>query len=115
MIYLTSGITQSVWLSLRETAGATTSFTFNLTHDMSGATVSFTPIDKQPTNPWSRFELLVGPTQSLPDVLNLRAGMWSFTVTSGGSEIETGKILVEQDTNWTVIERADKNIKVLKR
>lgn len=117
MIYLTPGITQSVWLSLRESApvGSTSSFKFTLTNDMTGQQVQFYPQDLQPSNKWSRFNFYVGTPQNLPLVLDLRPGMWSFKVEDGSSTLETGKVLVNEQTNWTTMQRPAKNIVVLKR
>ena len=73
MIYLTPGITASIWMSLREsvTYGSTASFDFTFTNDITGATKSFTPTDLQPTNKWSRFEILVDTPESLPGTIDM--------------------------------------------
>lgn len=117
MIYLTPGITQSIWMSLRESApvGSTGSFKFTLTNDMSGSIVQFYPIDLQPDNKWSRFNFYVGTPQNLPSVLDLRPGMWSFEVEDGSDILETGKVLVNEPKNWTTYNRPAKNVVVLKR
>jgi hypothetical protein len=115
MIYFTPGITQSIWLSLRESVSATQSFKFTLTNDISGKTVSFYPVDLQPENYWSRFEINVDKPQSLPNVVDLSAGMWSLDVSYNSETIETGKILVQEAKDWNKINRPAKNIKVLRR
>jgi hypothetical protein len=117
MIYLTPGITQSVWMSLRESApvGSTSSFKFTLTNDMSGQQVQFYPVDLQPDNKWSRFAFYVGTPQNLPSVLDLRPGMWSFIVEDGSTTLETGKVLVNEQKTWTTYDRPAKNVVVLKR
>lgn len=115
MIYFTPGITQSVLLSLRETVSATQSFKFTLTNDISGKVKTFYPVDIQPTNPWSRFEIKVGTPESLPNVVDLSAGMWSFIVEADSKTIETGKVLVQEDESFTKINRPAKNTKVLRR
>jgi hypothetical protein len=115
MIYFTPGITQSVWLSLRESAGATTSFKWTMTNDISGDVKVLYPVDLQPNNPWSRFEIKVDKPEALPNVINLSAGMWSFKIEVGSNVIETGKILVEEGKNWTKVSRPAKNVKVLRR
>lgn len=117
MIYLTPGITQSVWMSLRESApvGSTGSFKFTLTNDMTGNQVQFYPVDLQPDNKWSRFNFYVGTPQNLPQTLNLRPGMWSFIVEDGSTTLETGKVLVNEQKVWTTYDRPAKNVVVLKR
>ena len=117
MIYLTSGITQSVWLSLRESVpvGSTGSFKFTFTNDISGEVKSFYPVDLQPTNKWSKFDLLVGTPESLPNKINMSAGMWSYKVEDGSTLLETGKVMVEEDKSWTTLARPAKNTKVLRR
>jgi hypothetical protein len=115
MIYFTPGITQSIWMSLRESVGATTSFKFTLTNDISGEVKDLYPQDLQPNNPWSRFEIKVDKPESLPNIVNLNPGMWSFKVEVASEIIETGKILVKENKNWTKIDRPAKNVKVLRR
>lgn len=115
MIYFTPGITQSVWLSLRESVGATQSFKWTLTNDISGKKKTFFPVDLQPNNPWSRFDILVDKPEDLPNVVDLSAGMWSLEVEFDSKIIETGKILVEEDKTWTKVSRPAKNTKVLRR
>ena len=118
MIYFTPGVTQSVWMSLRESMayGSTASFLFTFTNDVSGETKSFYPTDLQPNNKWSRFEIIVGKPENLfiPKV-DMRAGMWSYVVTADTTVLETGKALIEESKVWTTIDRPAKNIKVLKR
>jgi hypothetical protein len=115
MIYFTPGITQSVWLSLRESVGATQSFKWTLTNDISGKIKTFFPTDLQPNNPWSRFDIKVDKPEDLPNVIDLSNGMWSFKVEVGSEIIETGKILVEESKSITKISRPAKNTKVLRR
>lgn len=115
MIYFTPGITSSVWLSLRESVGATQSFKWTLTNDISGKVKTFFPVDYQPLNPWSRFEIKVDTPEDLPDVIDLSPGMWSLKVEADSKTIETGKILVEEDKTWTKVNRPAKNTKVLRR
>ena len=118
MIYFTPGITQSVWLSLRESMdyGSTASFLFTATNDVSGEVKSFYPTDLQPNNKWSRFDIIVGvPENLLIPKVDMRPGMWSYVVTAGTTVLETGKALVEESKVWATIDRPAKNIKVLKR
>jgi len=118
MIYFTPGITQSVWLSLRESMsyGSTASFLFTFTNDVSGEVKSFYPTDLQPNNKWSKFEIVVGvPENLLIPKVDMRQGMWSYVVTAGTTVLETGKALIEESKVWATIDRPAKNIKVLKR
>ena len=117
MIYLTPGVTQSVWLSLRETMpyGSTASFQFTLTNDITGTVKTFYPSDLQPTNKWSRFNLLVGTPESLPNTIDLSAGMWSMKIEADGTLLETGKVIVEESKSWTTLARPAKNTPVLRR
>jgi hypothetical protein len=115
MIYFTTGATSSVWLSLRESVGATSSFKWTVTNDISGKTKTFYPVDLQPNNPWSRFEINVNTPENLPNVIDLSPGMWSFNIEVNSEIIETGKILVEESKNWTKVSRPAKNTKVLRR
>lgn len=117
MIYLTPGVTQSIWMSLRESMsyGSTASFQFTLTNDITGATKSFTPTDLQPDNKWSRFDLIVGTPESLPDKIDLNEGMWSFIVEAGGTLLETGKIVVNETETWTTYHRPAKSTVVYRR
>jgi hypothetical protein len=117
MIYLTPGLTCSVWLSLRESepVGNTASYKFTFTNDISGETKVFYPVDLQPDNKWSRFNIAVGTPESLPDRINMRPGMWAYQVEVGSTILETGKILVNEVKNWTTLDRPAKTAKVLKR
>lgn len=118
MIYLTPGITASVWLSLRESMpyGSTASFKFTLTNDMTGDSKVFYPTDLQPDNKWSRFNIVVGTPENLSTPkLDLRSGMWSYKVEADTTTLETGKVLVEESKTWTTLDRPAKTIKVLKR
>jgi hypothetical protein len=118
MIYLTPGITASVWLSLRESMpyGSTASFKFTLTNDMTGDVKVFYPTDLQPDNKWSRFNIIVATPENLSIAkLDLRQGMWSFKVEADTTVLETGKVLVEESKTWTTLDRPAKTIKVLKR
>lgn len=117
MIYFTPGVTQSIWLSLRESVpvGATGSFKFTFTNDISGEVKEFYPTDLQPNNPWSKFEIKVDTPESLPGVIDLKSGMWEYKVEIDSTLLDTGKILVEETKTWTKIDRPAKNIKVLRR
>lgn len=118
MIYLTPGITASVWMSLRESMpyGSTASFKFTLTNDMTGDSKVFYPTDLQPDNKWSRFNIIVATPENLSIAkLDLRAGMWSYKVEADTTVLETGKVLVEESKTWTTLDRPAKTIKVLKR
>jgi len=117
MIYLTPGVTSSVWLSLRESApiGSTGSFKFTFTNDISGVSKVFYPTDLQPTNKWSKFNLLVAKPESLPNTIDLAAGMWSYKIEDGSTLLETGKVMVEEDKSWTTLSRPAKNTPVLRR
>jgi hypothetical protein len=117
MIYLTPGMTSSIWMSLRESVpvGNTASFKFTFTNDMSGEQKIFYPVDLQPTNKWSRFEIAVGTPESLPNRINMRNGMWDYQVEVSSTILETGKILVSEVKDWTVLDRPDKKTNVLKR
>lgn len=117
MIYLTPGVTQSIWMSLRESMayGSTASFQMTLTNDITGATKSFYPTDLQPDNKWSKFELIVGTPESLPTKVDLNEGMWSYKVLAGGTLLETGKIVVNEIETWTTYDRPAKNTVVWRR
>lgn len=114
MIYLTPGITASIWMSLRE-SGGTSSFTITLKNDMSGDVKTFNPVDLQPDNKWSRFDIVVGVPENLPSKVNLTSGMWSYSVSSGQNVLEVGKLLVEEQKVWKAIDKPSKTTKVLKR
>jgi hypothetical protein len=118
LITLTPGLTTSVWMSLREDLlyGSTASFLFTLTNDVSGATKSFYPTDLQPTNKWSKFDISVGTPENLnTPKLNLVAGMWSYVVSAGGTQLETGKVVVKEQKNWSALERPAKNGGAIRR
>lgn len=117
-INLTPGITQSVWLSLREAApvGYTGSFVFVFTNDITGATKSSTLSDLQPTNKWSRFDWCVKTPENLnAGQYNFKPGMWSFQVTASGVQLETGKVFVSEAMTWSTIERPAKNTGAIRR
>lgn len=110
-IYLETGLTSSVWMSLRESApiGYTGSWLFNITNDITGATKSFTPTDVQPQNKWSKFYLSVNQPENLAaGVLDLDEGMWSFGVNANSKLVESGKIIVKWNKNWQNISRPGK-------
>lgn len=115
MIYLTPGITASLWFSLREVSGPTTSFTMTMTNDISGEVKTINPVDLQPDNKWSRFDLVVGKPENLPLKVNMGSGMWSFTISNGSTIIERGKMVVEEAKSWNTLTKSPKNNKVLKR
>jgi hypothetical protein len=118
MINLTPGITYSLWMSLREDLpfGSTASFKFTFTNDISGSTKVFYPTDLQPTNKWSRFEIVVGKPENLTiSKLDMVPGMWSYIVDAGGTTLETGKVLVKETKSWTTLDRPAKNTPVLRR
>lgn len=118
MIYFTPGITQSVWLSLRESIsyGSTASFKFTFTNDMTGNSKIFYPTDLQPDNKWSRFDIVVGtPENLLIPKIDMRQGMWSYKVEAGTTLLETGKVMVEETKDWITLDRPKKDVKVLKR
>lgn len=82
MINLTSGLTNSVWLSVKEMLpiGLTApSYQLELTRDINGEISTFTPADLATSGAWSRFD--IKPT--------LEAGNYSYKV----SEITTSTIL----------------------
>jgi hypothetical protein len=119
MINLTSGMTSSIWLSLREDVpvGSTASFKFTFTNDVTGEQKVFYPTDLQPNNKWSRFEIAVGTPEnlSLPK-LKMSAGMWSYEVTAAQAILETGKVLVKENkTVWSTLDRPAKNTGALRR
>lgn len=118
MIYLLQGVTQSVWLSLRESApiGSTNSFLFQLTNDISGEVKSFRPTDLQPSNKWSRFNFRVDAPENLNSgILDIAPGMWSLKVTDGVTTLETGKVVVQENKTWNTLTRPAKNKVVLRR
>lgn len=117
MIYLTPGASSSIWMSLRESVpvGNTASFKFTFTNDISGQEKVFYPVDLQPDNKWSRFEIAVGTPESLPNTINMRPGMWSYKVEVDQTILETGKILVNEVKNWTTLNKPAKKANVLKR
>jgi hypothetical protein len=118
LITLTPGLTTSVWISLREDLpyGSTASFLFTLTNDVSGATKSFYPTDLQPDNKWSEFEIGVGTPENLNiSKLNLVAGMWSYVVTAGQKQLETGKVVVTEQKNWSALDRPAKTSGAIRR
>ncbi len=107
-INLESGVTSSVWMSLRESmaTGYTGSFQFVLKNDITGATISFTPQDQQPDNKWSKFYLSINKPENLASgVLDLDEGMWSYNVLGAGQSIQTGKLIVKWSKNWQNISR----------
>jgi hypothetical protein len=108
MIYIKSGLTASITLSLREsmTPGSTQSdFVMNLSNDVSGLTHSINLVDETPDNKWSTF--LINE--------DLDSGMWSFDIPYLDEVIERGKIIVEEDLTWKVKATPKKNIKIYKR
>lgn len=117
MIYLTPGTTASIWLSLRESvpSGNTASFVFTFTNDITGDTKSFTPIDLQPTNKWSKYEILVATPESLPGTIDMNPGMWSYTIYADTALLETGKVMVEETKTWTTRNTPAKNTVVRRR
>lgn len=118
MIYLTPGMTTSVWMSLREdlAVGSTASFKFTFTNDVSGATKSFFPTDLQPNNKWSRFEIAVGTPENLnQSKLNMVPGMWSYIVEAGAEQLETGKLLVNETKTWSALDRPAKTTGAIRR
>ena len=119
MINLTSGMTSSIWLSLREDlpVGSTASFKFTFTNDVTGSQKVFYPTDLQPNNKWSRFEIAVGTPENLNlPKLNMSAGMWSYQIEAGAAILETGKVLVtETKTTWATLDRPAKNTGALRR
>lgn len=118
MIYFTPGVTASIWMSLRESMayGSTASPKFTFTNDMTGDSKVFYPTDLQPTNKWSRFSIVVGTPENLnTPKLDMRSGMWSYTVEADNIVLETGKVLVQETKTWTTLDRPAKTIKVLKR
>jgi hypothetical protein len=118
MIYLTPGVTQSIWLSLRESApvGSTGSFRFEFTNDISGQKKVFYPADLQPDNKWSRYEWNVGTPENLSSGrFDMRPGMWSYVITDGEVLLESDKILVEESKVWQTVDRPGKNINAVKR
>lgn len=118
MIYLTPGATTSVWMSLREDLpyGSTASFKFTFTNDVTGLTKSFYPTDLQPDNKWSRFQIAVGTPENLNlPRLNMSPGMWSFVVEAGQTQLETGKVVVNEQMNWSALERPAKNGGAIRR
>jgi len=119
MINLTSGVTSSVWLSLREDVpvGSTASFKFTFTNDVTGATKVFYPTDLQPNNKWSRFDIAVGTPENLNlPRLTMSPGMWSYIVEAGTTILETGKVLVkETKTTWATLDRPAKSTGALRR
>jgi hypothetical protein len=117
-INFTPGVTQSVWMSLRELApiGFTSSFQFTFTNDITGATKSFFPQDQQPTNKWSRFNLCVKAPENLANgQINMKSGMWSYIVSASGSQIQSGKVMVLDAMTWSAVERAPKNTGAIRR
>lgn len=118
MIYLTPGLTESVWLSLRESVpyGSTASFKMTLTNDISGTIKSFFPTDLQPDNKWSRFNMNASkPENLLVGTIDMSAGMWSYIIEAGTTILETGKVVVEENKVWNTLERPAKNKVVLRR
>lgn len=118
LITLTPGLTSSVWMSLREDLpyGSTASFLFTLTNDVSGATKSFSPTDLQPNNQWCEFRIGVGSPENLSiSKLNLVAGMWSYVVTAGQKQLETGKVVVKEQKNWSALDRPAKTSGAIRR
>lgn len=111
MIYLTPGITASIWMSLRESVpyGNNEPFEFTITNDISGDKKVFQPIDLQPNNKWSRFNILVDKPESLPGTIDMVSGMWNYSVSVGVDNIiETGKIIVQETKTWSARKTPDK-------
>lgn len=118
MINLTPGSTSSIWMSLREDlpVGSTASFKFTFTNDITGLKKVFYPTDLQPDNKWSRFEIAVGTPENLSTPkLNMSPGMWSYIVEAGSTKLETGKVLVQENTNWSALDRPAKTTGAIRR
>ena len=118
MIYLKTGITQSIWLSLRESSpiGSTNSFKFTFTNDVSNESKVFYPIDLQPNNKWSKFNIIAQPNEDLSQSkINMVDGMWNFIVEDSSIVLETGKVLVEGNKAWITLNRPDKTKIVMRR
>lgn len=118
MINLTPGVTNSVWMSLREDVpyGSTASFKFTFTNDVTGLQKVFYPTDLQPNNKWSRFEIALGTPENLSTPkLNMSAGMWSYVVEAGAAILETGKVIVNDTKVWATLDRPAKNNGALRR
>lgn len=112
------GITQSVWLSLKENSpiGWTGSYTFNLTNDITGATKSAILQDLQPSNKWALFNIKVGTPENLSGgVWNLSTGMWSWSAYAGIAKLQSGKIMVLEAGTWSTIHRPAKNTGAIRR
>ena len=117
MIYLSKGVTSSIWVNLKESipVGNTASVLLSIQNDISGEVKNLYPNDLQPDNPWSRYDIYVGEPESLPDVIDLEYGMYDITFKVDSTILKTGKIIVRDEKSWTKIDRPAKNIKVLRR
>lgn len=118
MIYLKLGVTQSIWLSLQESApvGSTGSYRFQFTNDVSGQTKVFYPTDLNTDNKWSRYEWSIGTPENLAGgKFDMRPGMWDYKITDSEVLLETGKILVEESIGWRTVDRPVKNNNAVKR
>jgi len=47
--------------------------------------------------------------------LNLVAGMWSYVVTAGQKQLETGKVVVTEQKNWSALDRPAKTSGAIRR
>lgn len=92
MINLTPGITNSVWLSLKEMlpSGLTQSpsYKLELTREINGAVTTLTPTDLSTQSSWSNFAIN----------LNLEPGNYSYKVTETNTNttLEIGRAIVTE-------------------
>lgn len=117
MIYLIPGEEKTIWLRLKEMMpnGSTASFQFTFTNDMTGESKVFEPTDLAPTKDWSVFALKVDKPEALPNILDLRPGMWSYKIDADSTILETGKVLVEGDNQKVIRKTPDKKTVTFKR
>lgn len=120
MIYLNRGTTASIWLSLREEVpfGCTSSnFELTFTNNVSGEVKTLNPIDLQPNNKFSNFNILVDTPEDLPNgIIDMVAGMWDYVVKIDETVLEIGKVLVSEPVKAkTTLTRPNKTKSVLRR
>lgn len=116
MIYLIPGEEKTIWLRLKEMMpkGSTASFQFTFTNDMTGESKVFEP-GSTSSGDWSVFVLKVDKPEALPNILDLRPGMWSYKIDADSTILETGKVLVEGDNQRVIRKTPDKKTVTFKR
>jgi len=116
MIYLKPGETTRVWLSLKQYVGDNVSgAVWVFVNDISGQKKTFTPVNLEPHNYYSVYDITVDTPEDLPSIIDIPVGMYSFSVEINNKSIFFGKVIVGDEKQYTKIERGEKNTKVLRR